>query len=274
MKIAACCMTRNEERDIVEWALYHAWTGFDSIIIFENRSTDSTRERLDALRDIIDIRIFDWQYEYHPGHYLAFQTCAEKFRDEFDWIAFFDHDEFFVPIRDQNVRDYLSSMDEHASIAINWAMYGSSGHVEYPDCLVTQAFVHRAPLNLSANRHVKSIVRPREIVGCTNSHIMDLQPGVPRVDSKGQSFEWIKPGKMKAASGLEDIARFHHYFVRSWAHWQKRMAIPFNAQKRKDQSFEDHDFNEVYDPIVVTKFGPVLDKIQDVKMQIASKIGS
>jgi hypothetical protein len=235
-------MTRNEERDIVEWALFHAWTGFDSIIIFENRSTDRTRERLDALKNIIDIRIFDWQYEYHPGHYLAFQTCVEQFRDDY--------------------------MHAHSSIGVNWAMFGSSGHVDYPKELVTRAFLDRAPLGLSANRHVKSLVRPKDMVGCTNSHTMDMREGIPTVDSHGNPIEWLKRGKMGQAVGLDDMARFHHYFVRSRAHWEKRMAIPYNAAKRSQQRFEDYDINEVHDPIIVEKWGDVLERIDKVRYEI------
>ena len=267
MKTAACCMTRNEERDIVEWVLYHAWTGFDTVVVFENRSTDRTRERLDSLSGLIDIRIFDWQYEYHPGHFNAFAKCMNDFRDEFDWMALFDHDEFFVPVKHANIKDYLASMDAHASIAVNWMMYGSSGHVAYPDGLITQEMLQRAPASFSPNRFVKSIVRPKESVGCTSSHNMDMKDGIETVDVKGDPVQWLKRGKTIAPIGLEDTARFHHYFVRSQAHWEKRMAIPFNAAKRADTKFEVYDRNDVYDPIVVDKFGDVLARIAAFKAE-------
>jgi hypothetical protein len=198
---------------------------------------------------------------------MAFKKCVTDFGDEFDWIALFDHDEFFVPIRDTSVREYLQSMDEHASICINWAMFGSSGYVDYPDKLMTQAFVNRAPLDFATNRHVKSIVRPKEVVDCW-SHAMDMREGVPMVDSKGNAFEWHKHGKFYRPVGLEDTARFHHYMVRSRAHWEKRMAIPYMAQKRSKQSFETYDVNDVYDPIVEQKFGPILERIADTKKRL------
>jgi hypothetical protein len=270
MKIAACVMTRNEERDIVEWCLYHAWLGFDAIVVFENKSNDRTREMLDSLKKTIDIRIFTWdQYDYIPGHFLAFEKCATDFRDEFDWIAMIDHDEFFVPIAHSGPKEYLQSMDAHAAVAINWVIYGSSGHVDYPNGLVTESFVHRAPFDLSGNRHVKSIIRPKEMVGCRSSHFMDMKEGLQIVNSKGEPFEWVKPGKAKEVVGTEDTVRLHHYFVRSRAHWDKRMAIPYMKEKRAQQNFEDYDFNQVFDPIVNIKFGDIQKRIRNFKEAFA-----
>lgn len=263
MKIAACCMTKNEERDIAEWVLYHYWIGFDTIVVFENSSEDRTREKLDELAKLIDVRIFDWPYEYNPGHQRAFAKCASDFRDEFDWIGLFDHDEFLVPIAHGSPKEYLQSMDAFASICINWALFGSSGHVDFPDGLVTESFVHRPRLSFPTNRFAKSIVRPKEMVGCSSAHYMNMKSGVPTVDAKGNPIDWLKPGKVKAPVGLEDTIRFHHYFVRSRAHWAKRMAIPFMAQYRAEQRFEDYDKNDVYDPIIPEKYGSVLENVKN-----------
>ena len=87
------------------------------------------------------------------------------------------------------------------------------------------------------------------------------------IDVKGDPVQWLKRGKTIAPIGLEDTARFHHYFVRSQAHWEKRMAIPFNAAKRADTKFEVYDRNDVYDPIVVDKFGDVLARIAAFKAE-------
>ena len=269
MKIAACCMTKNEEKDIVEWALYHAWIGFDSILIFDNGSEDRTAESIKSIQKIIDVRLFDWPLPYIPGHAKAFEKAAEECRNEFDWIGLFDHDEFFVPMAHSDAKSYLETMDHHASIAVNWAIYGSSGHVDFPPGLVTESFIRRAPTNFSANHHVKSFLRPTEMIGCVNSHNMDMKAGIETVDVCGNPVQWQKRGKMTKVIGVEDVARFHHYFVRSEAHWAKRMAMPFNAARRDHSQFERNDRNEILDPIIVEKYGAVLERIRTVQQDLA-----
>ncbi len=83
------------------------------------------------------MRVLDW-----PGRGPGFQAAsyaeaADRLWEEFEWLAFFDSDEFLVLDEGLSLRALLAARPE-AAIAVPWAIFGSSGHVEMPESLVIE----------------------------------------------------------------------------------------------------------------------------------------
>lgn len=98
MKISACYITKNEERNITR-SLQSLADAVDEIIVVDTGSTDRTREIAKALgAHVLD---FAWQDDFSAPRNFAIEAASG------DWIIFLDADEWFV--EPQNVREAIEA---------------------------------------------------------------------------------------------------------------------------------------------------------------------
>lgn len=99
MKISACVICRDEEKNIGDW-LHNARDFADEIIVVDTGSLDKTQE---ICRDF---GVECYQYEWNDDFAAAKNYAISKATGE--WIVFTDTDElFYHPVR---VRDYLTQL--------------------------------------------------------------------------------------------------------------------------------------------------------------------
>jgi glycosyltransferase involved in cell wall biosynthesis len=268
MKSAVCLVVRNEEHDIAEWIAYHALLGFNTQIIFDNCSSDGTERVIRAAEGLYDIRFHQWTNRSTESQMAAYEAACEAYKLEFDWIAFLDSDEFLVLTGQEKINTLLARFERWSGIAINWAIYGSSGHVDRPGDLILEAFTHRANTDFFATRHVKPIIRPSFASRCLNPHCFDLSGHIngSYCNTLGKTMEWfpvsdgngIIPGLSRDFADYS-IARVNHYFTRSRAHWHAKLkrGYPSDVAIRTMDEFDEYDRNEIEDPIA-TPYGPAL----------------
>jgi glycosyltransferase involved in cell wall biosynthesis len=258
MKSAICLIVRNEARDIAEWIAFHALAGFDAQIIFDNRSDDQTAAIIKAAGTLHDIRFQDWPESGPRSQVAAYEAACAAYREEFEWIAFIDSDEFLVLPEDEPVNRFLARFEAWSGVALNWAIYGADGHEDFPPALVVDSFRRRARPDFFPARHVKSIVRPHFIERCLNPHCFALRGHVAGsyADAAGRPMQWwpapelggILPGVSFAPPDYS-LARVNHYFTRSRAHWRAKLrrGYPSDVAVRKMAEFELYNRNEIVD---------------------------
>jgi glycosyltransferase involved in cell wall biosynthesis len=258
MKSAVCLIVRNEARDIAEWMAFHAVAGFDTQIIFDNRSDDGTTEIVKAACGTFDIRYHDWPNTSAGSQVLAYEAACAAYRLEFDWIAFVDSDEFVTLTGDVRINDFLARFEGWSGIALNWAIFGANGHEDFPEGLVVENFIRRAGPDFFPARHAKSIIRPGFADRCLNPHCFDLRGD--RLGSyagaRGRRMVWwpapelggILPGVTMAPPDY-GVARVNHYFTRSRAHFlaKVRRGYPSDIAIRTAAEFEMYNRNDIED---------------------------
>jgi glycosyltransferase involved in cell wall biosynthesis len=267
VRSAICLIVRNEARDIQEWIAFHGLAGFDTQIIFDNRSTDATPALIQAASRHYDIRFHDWDNRSPGTQVLAYMAACEAYQREFDWMAFLDSDEFLVTPRGEAVNDFLAGFDGWSAIGLNWAVYGANGHEAWPDGLVVENFTRRAPPAFFPARHVKSIVRPGLARACGNPHYFDMREARDGhyCDGRGQYMLWhqapeVPGGVLRGVSRAAPdyaLGRVNHYFTRSRAHWQAKLArgYPSDFLIRKQEEFDQYNRNEITDPVALRRVG-------------------
>jgi glycosyltransferase involved in cell wall biosynthesis len=218
MKTAVCIFVLNEERRIAEWLAYHFAVGFETIIAYNNASTDRTQRILSTFSARTDTRLIDWPCSLPYSQRAAYENCLLRFGHEFDWIAFIDADEFIVC--DTLVAVLCGVPRETTALGLNWRVFGSNGRSEpVRGELVIETFTRRAPDTWGPNRHVKSIVRPSGVKCIVNPHAFPLSEGIYAHPS-GVPIKWLAP----AVTGPDHrVACVHHYFVRSRQEWEEKM---------------------------------------------------
>lgn len=256
MTAGLVCITRDEEREVAEWVIYHRKLGFDRIVIYNHLS----RDRTGAVAEAAGAEVIPWNDTKRPqGN--AYDDAIQRVGAACDWLAFLDIDEFFVPVADRSLDRFLDRIDPYAAVSINWRCYGSSGVLAAPDGLITDTFLRRAEDGYSANHHVKSFVRPRLVNRTMNPHYFTLNWG-DYVFPSGEPIQWgTRPGK-SATVDDGSIARVNHYITRSKEHYYKKLAFPNPINDRRQDRFVEVDRNEVFDPIIPQQFPHLLESLR------------
>ena len=172
LRTLVCCIGRKENQYIREFVEYHKAAGFTNICLFDN-NYDGEDDFREAIGDYIDsgyVILKDYRNRKVCQN-DAYNECYQEFKDQYDWIAFFDCDEFItfgssaitsvsMALSDERFKDY-------DMIHINWLMFEDSGLIQNdgrPVMLRFQKIVQpldfkRAYDNVPENFHIKSIVR-------------------------------------------------------------------------------------------------------------------
>lgn len=234
MRVALVCIAKNEDLYIEEWIKYNSYLGFDKIFIYEN----------------------DWRLNYDNEiiHKIPFDGIAKQVeaynnfiihhKNEWDWVAFFDVDEFLVLKQHNNIKEFLSNYNEFDGVAINWYLFGDNNQPPPTDNYsVLERFTKRGSI---MRPQVKSIIKPNRIF---------------RYDVHAPSNQRIVDTKKRAFIGElnyqmdDEIAQLNHYFTKTWKEWELKRDRGRSDIKnsdgtlsvRTDDNFQHHNTNDVED---------------------------
>jgi hypothetical protein len=220
LTVAACI--KNEGPHLKEWLDFHRIVGVEHFYLYNNNSTDNSRE---VLKPYIDTGVVTLNDCSMDACQLACYFHALYYnRSEARWMAFIDADEFLFCPTGQSLPEFLSGFEQFPGVVAQWACFGSNGHDRRPAGFVIENYTRRAPLAAEAfepNKHVKSIVNPA-LAHCpsTNPHQFVTRGNVPVVNEKrepnGSPF-------MVGKSSSERI-RINHYFCRSREDFEQKIA--------------------------------------------------
>lgn len=167
---------KNEARFIREWIEYHRLVGVEHFYLYNNESTDQSREVLEPYVQKGIVTLTDWpdrpgQVADYAKYRWVYNVQIPAYehaiaRNEAKWIALLDCDEFLVPKTSDTMLPLLEQYDMFPAIRLYWEVFGTSGIQELqPDQLVTETF-HKTclPEDDFSTKFFKSIVKPEEYV--------------------------------------------------------------------------------------------------------------
>lgn len=238
--LAVCAIAKNEGPYFKEWIEWHRSQGVEKFYIYDNESTDCTKE---VLAPYIESGLV--KYCYWPGQkqqLATYDDCFEKHRLEARWIAVIDLDEYIVPIKDRNICEFLRRMEEFAVVEINWLVYGSGGAKKHEPGGVMERFRRHSLPEHKLNTHVKSIADPRRVCTMTGCHEAARISG-KAADSHGVP---LKKG-FRDRIPQQDVIRINHYAVKSYEEFlAKRSRGRARVTTMRDMSyFEQYDLNDL-----------------------------
>jgi len=161
IKVCLCMLGKKENPYAKETVQYYKNIGYNHIYIYDNN--DIGDEKLeDVLYNeinnnfvtIIDVRGLRKQ------QCSSYKHCYEKYNKYYDWLSFFDFDEFLYIKNNKTVQEFLSDekYKKCANVKINWLSYTDNDLIYYEDKSVLERFKsYRTDLGI--NVHTKSTVR-------------------------------------------------------------------------------------------------------------------
>lgn len=169
-KVALCCIGKMENNYIREYVEYYKALGFDTIFIYDNNDVDGEHFE-DVIGDYVSsgfCNIVDYRGR-KMCQTQAYQDCYESHRNEYDWIAFFDCDEFLTfADGTKDIHDFLSRPEflPFQLIHINWMVYGDNEMLDNDGRGVVERFKEpivpfdfKGCLSFPENNHIKSFLR-------------------------------------------------------------------------------------------------------------------
>lgn len=258
LSIVTCI--KNEADDLVEWLCFHRRIGVSRFVIYDNLSTDRTAAILDSVpfRDEIVVHRID-----HPhAQRAAFNDAVKRYRNELDWAAFIDGDEFLVPLENISILEKLAELEARGinGLGIHWRVFGSSGHEKRPPGLLTKCFRRRAKDVFRVNRHVKSVVRMSAIQKMVTQHFFQVK-GSYVLDDGSEPPQDFR-GVAAIATYSQGFA-IHHYITKSREQCMQKIARgrpkPEDSKMkyRSPAYWSIHDRNDVEDDTAAKIIEPI-----------------
>lgn len=238
--LAVCAIAKNEGSYFEEWIEWHKRQGVEKFYIYDNESTDNTREVLApyVASGLVEYTFFPGMRQQLP----AYDDCLRRHRLDARWIAFIDLDEFIVPAKDGSIPKFLKRMEKYPVVEVNWLIYGSGGAKEKHPGDVMKRFRRHAHPDHPLNRHVKSIVDPRRVYNLIGCHEAARICGRP-VDSDGQRI--LRNFRYRAPK--QDVIRINHYPVKSYEEFlaKRERGRARTLTQRNLDYFERFDLNDI-----------------------------
>ena len=242
--LAVCVIAKNEGPYFQEWIEWHRKIGVEKFYVYDNESTDGTRELLEPY-----IKEGVVEYNDFPGYRMqlaAYDDCLERHRYDTRWIAIIDMDEFIVPLADHTLPEFLKRFEDFPAVEINWLVYGSGGaKTKQPGGVMERFKAHSLPSH-HLNRHVKSIVNPRRVYSMIGCH------EVARINGKAADSHG-KPVRIswRDRAPEHDVIKINHYAVRSYEEFIEKKArgrASGPTRQLADEYFREFDLNDIKEP--------------------------
>lgn len=214
--LSICAIFRDEARFLKEWIEFHRLVGVEHFYLLNNLSGDHYQQVLAPYIRKNIVELHAWNHETTaPGRWSPIQTSGyqemiKKSAEETEWLAILDTDEFLFPVEENNLKILLKQYHAFAALGVNWQMFGTSGVARVPsDALLIETLTLKAPKDYPENFHIKSIVRPSQVLSCPNPHFCIFKPGCLQVTEHKIPFE----GPFSPTVSIEKI-RINHYWAR------------------------------------------------------------
>ena len=165
LKVAMCAIAKKENRYIKYFIKHYKDIGYNHFYLYDNNL--SGRESLEDVEIVKDgvkegyITIID--YKNIPNHpqMEAYYSCYENYNKEYDWISFYDIDEFLI-LKEKRIK--IQHFVNHPrfnncdNIKVSWKVYNDNEQLEYEDRPLIERFPTETEY-LYEERHIKSTVR-------------------------------------------------------------------------------------------------------------------
>ena len=169
IQVALCAIAKNENLYIREWVEWYKNLGITKIFLYDNNDLDGEHfEEVinDYIQDgyvqIINKRGIEKGLVYDKNGVnlqpACYCECYETYGANFDWMCFFDIDEFLT-FKNSNLEIFLTNkkFEKAETILIPWETYDSNNQIYYNNKPVQERFTHVS--DIYKKYAVKSIVK-------------------------------------------------------------------------------------------------------------------
>jgi hypothetical protein len=266
---AMCLIIKDGGEDLPEWIEYHYRMGASKFYIFDHNSTVPA---INYIRDyvlsgLVDLQFTDFRNStgIRPPQMMAYDKCLHDYGSRHRFMSFIDSDEYIVVVnKNRTIPEVLTKYEKYGGLAINWMLFGSSGHIEKPPGGVIANY-YRCRKNL----HVKQIGNTQYVVSSSgNPHYLKYKPNYYAVSSNGTRI--VGPWN-KGLDAAFDTIYLNHYNTKSRAEFMAKIERGRGAMRNTPEARSKHAYKIDYLyslDNVTTDVCPVLEMPPPVRVKI------
>lgn len=182
LKVCLCTLGKNENRYIREFVEFYKNYNVDQIYLYDNNDIDGERFE-DVISEFIKsgfVEIIDWRgIEGNSTYYEIVDSCYQQNHNKYDWLIFYELDEFLYLKNYQNIKPYLNQnkFNRCQSILLNWVHMSDNNNIYYENMPLYERF-SKIGKNIAKNKYnkicfVKAIIRGHlKNINITNNHYL------------------------------------------------------------------------------------------------------
>jgi len=165
IKVCLCTIGKKENLYVNEYLNHYKKIGYSHVYLYDNNEIGDekfedviSKKLINKFVTIIDYR--EIKGKHVPRQTQAYYDCYEKNNKNYDWLSFFDLDEFLEFNNSQNLQTFFGDekFKECQVIKINWLMYSDNDLLYYENKPLAERF-NTYLINDISNRAIKSTAR-------------------------------------------------------------------------------------------------------------------
>ena len=167
MKVCICTIGKKENRYIKEFVEYYKKFGIDKIFLYDNNDLNDEK-----FEEIIDhyvkkkfVQIYNFRGKKKKLMIKLWQDCYLRNFKKFDWLAFFDIDEYIYLKNYKSIKPFLNEkkFENCSKIYLNWIIHTDNNLLYYDNRTLHERFPILEPNarknNRNCNANIKTILR-------------------------------------------------------------------------------------------------------------------
>lgn len=245
--LVATAWIKDEQNYLPQWIEFHLLQGFDKFILYDNNSTDNTKDVLSSyISDgFVELRTYPENVVERKNFWII-QTTIDEFSEKTNWLFHHSVDEYMYCRSGVSVGKFLESFVGYAGVAIPWLMFNANNHICKIPGLVIERFTEYVD---DPNYHIKTIICPRKTLNCVgNPHAFTHKESDTVYSNKNVIHRNSHAGAM-GHSNFYDIDSIctNHYDCMSLEEFNKKMnkGLLDNSTENSRRQGSDEKWNSL-----------------------------
>lgn len=169
LSVCLCVIGRRENLYAKEFIEHYKNLGYNHIFIYDNNYLNETNEKfIDVLEEDVKkgfvsiINFFNFRGKHNNPQYEAYYDCYKKNNRNYDWLSFFDFDEYLeIKKTNSTIQKFLSNKRyKHCqNIKLNWLHFESENQLLYFENKPLKLRFNKPIFDHERNKLIKSTVR-------------------------------------------------------------------------------------------------------------------
>ena len=207
-KVCLCTPAKKENLYIREFVEHYKNYGVDNIFLYDNNELNGERFE-DVINDYIKngfVKIINYR-GYKKIALQMMNDCYEKNYFNYDWLIFFEVDEYVYLKNYNNIKNYLKNkrFQNCERIQLNWVLHTDNNLLYYDNRSIVERFPEKEQIKNNGRKNaIKSILKGHIInIKIKDIHLLNKQ--LRACDGFGNYIKKI--------SHLTDKSDFEYYYI-------------------------------------------------------------
>ena len=162
IKLCICTLGKEENKYIRDFVEFYEKNGIDTIFLYDNNDIDGEKFN-EVINDYIDkgfVKILNWRGT-SKTQFIILDDCYRRNKDNYDWLFFYDIDEYIHLKNYTNIKEYLKEkkFNNCQKIYLNWVIHTDNNLIYYDNRSLHERFPDIEPNTKKKKKGIKYRVK-------------------------------------------------------------------------------------------------------------------